>query len=222
MRPEVESPTYVGQGWENLTPSERLALVFESYAPEEILVTTSLGISSTLLLHHIHRVAPQQPIYFVDTGYHFQETLHYGKYLQDLWGINLRYASPAREDHAFTQATELWKTQPDQCCALNKVNPVGHLKQGKKVWISGLMRYQNANRAGLDFAEAKGGMVKVYPLLDMTEEEVHLYQFLHELPKHPLLDRGYESVGCTHCTQPGEGRAGRWSGTGKTECGLHK
>ncbi|HAP63699.1 MAG TPA: phosphoadenylyl-sulfate reductase, partial [Cytophagales bacterium] len=193
MKPESESVVAVGNGGEHLSPTERLAVVFDQYAPEEILVTTSLGTSSALLLHVLSRVAPQHPIYFVDTGYHFAETLHYGQYLQDLWGLNLVYASPTQEDHAFTKATELWKTQPDQCCALNKVQPVNRLKQGKKVWVSGLMRYQNANRAYLDYAEPKGGLTKVYPLLDMTEEEVHLYQLLYELPKHPLLDRGYDS-----------------------------
>lgn len=217
----IFDPDTEGESLRSRSPLERIAWLFERVPPEEILVTTSLGASSALLLHMVHRVAPKHPVYFVDTGYLFAETIQYCTQVAKALGVNLRRVTPEKGDHAFTLESQLYATDPDQCCALNKVKPVNALKAGKRVWVSGLLRYQNANRSKLNFMQPQGALTKFFPVLDMTAEEVALYYLLYELPHHPLVQQGYGSVGCFHCTQKGEGRQGRWAGKAKTECGLH-
>ena len=221
MKPESSLAVPSTASWDHLSPKERLEDIFRTTPADQILITTSLGAKSALLLHLVSQVAPEHPVYFVDTGYHFEETLAYGQLLADRWNLNIQVVKPNVEDHVISKATTMWKSRPDHCCAINKVAPVQRLKEGKTIWVSGLMRYQNANRASLDFQMPHLGLTKVYPFLDLSPDDEQLYQLLYELPPHPLLDQGYDSVGCTHCTQPGAGRSGRWAGTSKTECGLH-
>lgn len=221
--PELLTKSLADQSQEllQLRPVERIAWLFDQVPHDEILITTSLGTTSALLLHMVHQVAPQHPINYVDTGYLFPQTIAFGKKLAADWGLNLQRVTPDLASHAFTRREELFRRDADTCCAINKVAPVNQLKEGKSVWLSGLLRFQNANRAQLGLFQKHGSLSKMYPILDMTEEEVALYQLLYELPSHPLLDEGYASVGCTHCTQKGLGREGRWAGQKKTECGLH-
>ena len=115
----------------------------------------------------------------------------------------------------------LWVENPDECCFVNKIQPLAPLKATHKVWISGLMAFQTPYRAELDVFTVTNEIVKFNPLIDMSEMLYLVYTAHYHLPIHPLQVLGYGSVGCTHCTQKGEGRDGRWFGTNKTECGLH-
>src|SRR5690606_10617964 len=112
-----------------------------------------------------------------------------------------------------------WATKPDDCCQINKIAPLEPIKAKHKIWVSGLMAFQTDYRAGLELFVEKPGIIKFHPLLDMSEMLYMAYTAHYQLPAHPLQVLGYGSVGCTHCTQKGEGRSGRWLGTDKSECG---
>ncbi len=207
--------------YDGLLGTERLKKVFDSFDPERILVTSSFGTTSAILLHQISLVAPDHPIYLTNTGYLFEKTLDYKNELIEKLGLNVIEVEAPKNQHRFTQQNESWKYQPDLCCHINKVRPTEYLKEEKDIWISGLMRYQNANRAKLRVFEPKDELLKFHPNIDMTEDEVNAYATIYELPLHPLMYQGYGSIGCTHCTTHGEGREGRWVKSAKTECGLH-
>lgn len=198
----------------------RVAQVFNSF--KDVLVTSSFGTTSAVLLHIVSRIKPECPIYFIDTGYHFEETMAYKKRLSrllDLYVIDLR---PGPANHAMTQNENLWEQDPDKCCAINKVEPLSRIKNKYKVWMSGLIGFQNRHRSTLEILDDDNELIKFYPLIDWNTSLVEEYIEVHGLPQHPLKAKGYDSVGCTHCTAPGAGRDGRWHDLSKTECGLHQ
>ncbi len=207
--------------YKSLTGPERLEKIFSQFDPEKILVTSSFGATSAILLHMIKKVAPNHPVYFIDTGYLFKETLTYKEALMDQLDLNVIDVGAKQNHHEFTKQNESWKYNSDLCCFINKVNPTDKLKVDKDIWISGLMRYQNENREKLRIFEPKEDILKFHPIIDMTLEEVQAYASIYELSFNPLIYQGYGSIGCTHCTVKGEGREGRWLNSTKTECGLH-
>ena len=115
----------------------------------------------------------------------------------------------------------MWKIQPNRCCHINKVEPLRLIQKDYKIWVSGLMRWQSDYRNTLDFFEERDNITKFYPLLDIDYEARDAFIVEHHLPFHPLKGKGYSSIGCSHCTVPGENRSGRWNNSPKTECGLH-
>lgn len=197
----------------------RLAHIFN--AGKNVLVTSSFGTTSVVLLHIINRVKPNYPIYFIDTGYHFSETLSYKKELTELMNLNVIDVKPEEWKHQFTREDRTWEKDPDYCCQINKVEPMEKVKSGYDVWISGLMGYQNQHRSNLEFVREQKGIYKYYPLIDWTRQMVEDYFEMYGLPRHPLEREGYGSIGCTHCTSKGACREGRWQNSGKSECGLH-
>ncbi len=207
--------------YEKLTPQERLENLFNTVDPDKILVTSSFGSTSFVLLHMISQVKPDHPIYFVNTSYLFEETLAYKNLLKEKLNLRIIETSAPENRQNFTRQNESWRYNQDLCCFINKVDPVSQLRPSHDVWISGLLRYQNANRQKMKIFDPKEDILKVHPIIDMTEEEVGLYQMIYEIPSHPLTEQGFNSVGCTHCTQRGVGRSGRWANSAKTECGLH-
>lgn len=198
----------------------RVAQIFNSF--EDVLVTSSFGTTSVVLLHLVSRIKPDWPIYFIDTGYHFKETLSYKKRITRLLDLNVIDLHPDADRHATTEEEQLWNTDPDRCCEINKVAPIEHLKKEHTVWMSGLIGFQNRHRSTLKIVDEKDKMLKFYPLIDWNSSLVEEYIVSHGLPQHPLKKQGYHSVGCTHCTVPGVGREGRWASQSKTECGLHQ
>lgn len=204
-----------------LSPLERLAAIFESYKPEDILVTSSFGGSSSLLLHMLHKVKADHPVHFINTSFHFPETLLYKEQLTQLLDLNVVDISAPANKNKFTHENQTWKYNQDLCCFINKVAPLNEIKGNYKIWISGLMAFQNANRKNIKIFEQKPGLIKAHPLIDMSYSDANLYQLIYELPTHPLVNKGYDSIGCQTCTKKGTGRNGRWAGTAKTECGLH-
>ena len=197
----------------------RVAQVFNTF--RDVLVTSSFGTTSAVLLHLVSRIKPDCPIYFIDTGYHFDETIAYKERLTRLLDLNVVDLRPAPAAHAKTRARQLWNNDPDKCCKINKNEPLENIKDQYKVWMSGLIGFQNRFRSTLQILDDDEELLKFQPLIDWNSDLVEEYIEGHGLPQHPLKEQGYHSVGCTHCTVPGAGRSGRWSDQSKTECGLH-
>ena len=205
--------------YKTMSPSERLIALFAEF--DDVLFTSSFGTTAAYLLHLIPSVKLNQEVFFLDTTYHFEETIAYKDKLVEQFNLNLTEILPEQWKNEFTKKDQTWTKDQDLCCSINKVEPMDKLKEGKKIWISGLLGYQNKHRKDLPIFEQKGDLIKFYPIIDVTEEEVEAYYKKHHIPKHPLQDQGYSSIGCAQCTVKGEGRAGRWNNTSKTECGLH-
>jgi phosphoadenosine phosphosulfate reductase len=216
--------------------------IFESYAGlegrqllEPILrdfagraaVVSSFGAESSVLLHMVAEVDPSTPIIFLDTGKHFWETLGYRAKLIDRLGLTgVRIITPDKADLAAADPDgDLHRRNADQCCHVRKTLPLQRALAGFDVIISGRKRYHGAARATLDFLSIADERLKVEPLAGFSALDLQAYMKAHDLPAHPLTEIGYFSIGCEPCTQPGgtaaDPRAGRWSGTSKTECGIH-
>jgi phosphoadenosine phosphosulfate reductase len=144
--------------------------------------------------------------------------------VEQRYGIEIEvFEGPSLGRQAATHGDRLWERNPDACCDLRKVRPLERALAGADAWVTGVRRDQSPSRAGtrkLDW-DAKHGLWKASPLADWSDADVWRYITKHDVPYNPLHDRGYASIGCTHCTKPGEGRDGRWAGIGKSECGLH-
>jgi phosphoadenosine phosphosulfate reductase len=207
--------------YKDLTPQQRIAELYKDFDVNKILYTSSFGTTAALLLKMIPDINPEQIIYFLDTTYHFIETIDYKEQLSEQLKLNVTEVLPEDWKNEFTQKDKTWTKDQDLCCSINKVEPMDKLKEGQDVWISGLLGYQNSHRKDLNVFEEKGGIIKFYPILDMTKEDVDAFFADNNIPKHPLEAQGFSSIGCAQCTVKGKGRSGRWSGSGKTECGLH-
>jgi phosphoadenosine phosphosulfate reductase len=217
----IPSIDFLNQAFTPLGPMERLHLLYAFFREEEVLVTSSFGTKSAYLLYLIHLMRPTQKVYFIDTTYHFPETLAYRDALTARFGLEVEDVLPNEAENAITREEEWWKSHPRMCCAVNKVAPLEPIKGLHKVWISGLMAYQTDFRSRLRVFEQQGDILKFHPLIDIAEETFEQEMERLQLPRHPLEAEGFGSVGCTHCTAPGNGREGRWKATGHTECGLH-
>lgn len=201
--------------------SERLAQAYIDFEPAKILVTSSFAATSAYFLHIVSRIRPEQVIHFIDTGFHFPETLQYRQYLIDLFGLKVVDIRAEDWKHAHTAKEKVYESDPDFCCSINKVEPLEEIKPNFHLWVSSLMGWQTDHRSGMAIFEERRGIIKFNPMIDVTEAERDAYIREHQLPFHPLVAKGYTSIGCTHCTAPGNNRAGRWLGKPKTECGLH-
>lgn len=207
--------------YRDLSLHERIEQLYKDFSKPEIMLTSSFAATSAFLLKVFSEVNQDQLVYFIDTGYHFKETLEYREKLTQLYGLKVQSISAFKEEHEFTTKDKTWKKNPDFCCYINKVKPLDLIKAKYTVWVSGLMEWQSDHRASLNIFENRGEILKFYPLLDVTKEERDEYIEKHKLPFHPLVAKGYFSIGCSHCTTPGEERSGRWNNNPKTECGLH-
>ncbi|MCZ6520961.1 MAG: phosphoadenylyl-sulfate reductase [Bacteroidetes bacterium] len=206
--------------YESLHPKQRLEKLFEDFDQEKILVTTSLGSTSVILLHLLSEVKPGHPVYFIDTSYHFKETLEYKKLIQDGFKLNIIDLKADDKKNRFTRENKTWKYNHELCCFINKIDPLEKIKPNYDIWVSGLLAFQNLNRNDLNIFE-QNGLMKFHPIIDMSKQDVALQIQLYDLPIHSLVHKGYDSIGCTHCTNKGQGRVGRWMDFAKTECGLH-
>lgn len=211
----------LNQIYRPLSVEQRIRRLYEDFPPEEIMLTSSFATTSALLLSLFSKIRPQQEIFFINTGYHFDETLQYKDELSQLLDIKVTSVHPEEKDYNKTLAEEMWKNDPNYCCFLNKVSPLDTLKYKYSVWISGLMRWQSDHRSTLDIFEERNGILKFYPLIDVSKDERNERFESENLPRHPLVFKGYSSIGCKHCTVPGDDRDGRWNNSPKTECGLH-
>ncbi len=193
----------------------------------QIVLASSLGVDSVVLLHMVSKINPDLPIVFLDTGKHFRETLAYRDMLiEDLGLTNFQNITPdLAELKAEDSNGDLNKTEPDACCNLRKVRPLDGVIRNYDARITGRKRYQTPQRANMPILETGGEQVKVNPLAYWSAKDVTAYIRRHDLPPHPMLALGYLSIGCQPCTTrvaAGEDpRAGRWRHSDKTECGIH-
>jgi len=184
-------------------------------------LTLTSSFTDCVLLDVVTRVAPDVDVVFLDTGYHFPETLAYLELVRARYDLRLRVLAPE------TEPDDAWRTDTDACCAARKVQPLARALEGRAAWVTGLRRSETAARALAPVLswDQRRGLVKVNPLAAWTDGDVEAYVTERDLPRHPLEAAGFRSIGCWPCTRatrPGEdARAGRWAGTGKTECGLH-
>ncbi len=205
------------------------ALVCESNGAAACL-TSSLQAEDMVVLHMLRQHAPQIPVIFLDTGYHFAETYAYRDRMAREWAINLKNVVPettvAQHEGAFGK---LYLVEPTQCCQMRKVGPLFRSLESYDIWYTGLRREQSPTRANLKKVEEHklpSGKVlqKISPLADWTWQKVWDYMTANNIPHLPLYDSGYRSIGCEPCTQPSfdpnNPRAGRWGGK-KLECGIH-
>ncbi|MBV7268498.1 phosphoadenylyl-sulfate reductase [Winogradskyella luteola] len=204
-----------------LTARQRIKQLYADFEITDIMLTSSFAATSAFLLKLVSDINTQQEVFFIDTGYHFDDTLTYKSELEKKYKLNVTSISAIKEEHEFTSKDKTWRKNPDFCCSINKVKPLDLIKQNYKIWMSGLMEWQSDHRSTLDIFERRGDIIKFYPLLDVTKAQRDQYIEAHNLPFHPLVAKGYHSIGCTHCTVPGEDRSGRWNNNPKTECGLH-
>lgn len=192
-----------------------------------IALVSSFGAESVVLLHMLSVMDRTRPVLFLETGMLFPETLAYRRDLADAFGLS--DVRTIRPDPAATFAADpevdLHLRDPDACCALRKSAPLERALHPFDAWMTGRKRYQGGARGALRFFEAEAGKLKVNPLAHWTPADMDDYMTDNRLPRHPLVARGYPSLGCAPCTTrvaPGEdARAGRWRGREKTECGIH-
>lgn len=190
-------------------------------------LVSSFGAESVVLLHLVSRVDRSVPVIFLDTQMLFQETLDYQIEVADKLGLtDVRVIQPdAKQLFARDPDNILHLADTDACCALRKVEPLENALTGFDGWITGRKRFQGGKRVDLQFFEPDGDRLKVNPLAHWASEDVRDYMVNNRLPRHPLVGRGFPSIGCAPCTspvKPGEDpRAGRWRGAEKTECGIH-
>jgi phosphoadenosine phosphosulfate reductase len=190
-------------------------------------VLSSFGTESAVLLHMVSEVAPTLPIIFLDTEKLFPETLAYRDQLIREFGLlDVRVSKPDVDDlNRIDPDGELHKKDTDLCCHVRKTVPMEKALRGVDVTISGRKRFHGAQRSSLDFVSFQDERLKVEPLAGFSGLDLHGYMQHHHLPSHPLKLFGYRSIGCVPCTTLGgtdeNPRAGRWSGSEKTECGIH-
>ena len=211
---------------------EWLSAAIEGDLLGDYATVSSFGAESAVLLHLLAQIDPAVPVLFLDTGKHFAETLAYRDEVVERLGLtNLHVLHPELTELKTRDDTGLrWSYDPDGCCEIRKVRPLAKALANYDASFTGRKAFQSATRANLprfeiDNSDAQGRL-KVNPLIDWDAERVSAYIAEHDLPRHPLVERGYPSIGCSPCTRPvGEGedaRAGRWSGWDKVECGIHK
>lgn len=217
----------LSQEFEAKTPREIIMWAIDAFWPE-LALSSSFQTQSMVLLHMATRIKRDLPIYFLDTGYHFWETLTFREKITHEWMLNVidLYRDSRWDAFARQNVRTLPLEDPDLCCYLHKVMPMQKAMRQTKAWISGIRRDQTPERAKAGILElGKDGLLKIHPLLNWTRQDVQAYLKEHDLPVHPLFEKGYRSVGCAPCTTAvginDPERAGRWAGRNKLECGLH-
>jgi phosphoadenosine phosphosulfate reductase len=191
------------------------------------LVVTS-SMVDTVMIHLAEQVAPGIDVIFLDTGYHFVETIGTRDAVELVHNVNVINVTPeltvAEQDA--TWGKDLFARNPDQCCAIRKVAPLGKALAPYDAWATGLRRADSASRANTPIVswDARRKLIKVAPIATWTDDDVARYIELNSLMINPLLEDGYASIGCEPCTLKADGsdpRSGRWAGLAKTECGIH-
>jgi len=216
--PDLAELAAVSRELEAKPATSAIEWAWDRFGPDVVLAAS---FQDCVLISLAAQVTPDIEVAFLDTGYHFAETLWYVEQVRSRFDLNLSVIKPD------VPLDDLWLTDPDSCCAARKVEPLARALAGKAAWMSGLRRDEAPSRAKSPIVsyDVGRGLVKVNPIATWTDQDVAGYIHDHELPVHPLADRGYASIGCWPCTRPVEegesGRAGRWAGTDKTECGLH-
>ena len=194
----------------------------------KLFTTSSFQSHSLVLLHILSRIDKTIPIYFINTGYHFPETVQFRDQITDLFGlhtVDLKSDLPKFMQRD-ADGRLLFTSDPDHCCYLNKTQPMDAILRSHDVWINGVRADQSAVRAAMKVEQpAQHGSIRFHPMLDWNSKMIWQYQKEYNLPKHPLEEKGYVSIGCEPCTRKldpeMQEREARWFGLNKVECGLH-
>jgi len=213
---------------EKWQPEQILSWAFATFG-KDVAIASGFGIEGMVLLDLASRVHRDFRVFSLDTEFLFSETYDLMDRVEKRYGIKVErvYSRLTPEEQEREHGGALWSRDPDRCCALRKVEPLKAKLTELAAWITAIRRDQTSSRAAARKVEwdAKFQLVKINPIADWSSEMVWSYAVRHKVPYNPLHDRNYPSIGCTHCTRairPGEnGRAGRWAGSEKTECGLH-
>lgn len=241
IRPEFLQSEMLSPTAELLDELERKSRELENAAPEEILrwvtsrfgdrftMATAFGPEGMCILHMLAEIAPSTYVFNLDTGYQFKETLELCERVAERYGMRIDLRQPATTvaEYERLHGGPVYQTNPNQCCADRKIRVLEQTVKGFHAWASAIRRDQSADRSVVPIVgwDKKFGLVKVSPLANWTKKDVWKKILDNSIPYNPLHDQGYPSIGCWPCTRAvlfGEDdRAGRWSGTAKTECGLH-
>lgn len=214
---------------ESASPQEIIRWAVENFHPK-LTMATAFGPEGCVILYMLSQIERSVPVFNLDTGYQFRETLELRDRIAQRYGIEVELKKPELtvEQYEAQHGGPLYKTNPDQCCFDRKVKVLRQSVVGMHAWMSGIRRDQSPDRARSPIVgwDRKFKLVKISPLANWTKNEVWKLIMREDIPYNPLHDQGYPSIGCWPCTRAvmfGEDdeRAGRWSGTAKTECGLH-
>ncbi|MFN8215806.1 MAG: phosphoadenylyl-sulfate reductase [Solirubrobacterales bacterium] len=212
---------------EALSAAETIEWMFDSFG-ENHYIACSFQKTSSVTAHLATQINPEARFFYLDTDFLFPETYETRDRLAERLGIEFdRYHNLTPAEQAAEYGEELWKTDPDACCGIRKVEPMRRALSSVDCWVAGVRRGDSSSRSKTPkFAwDRKFNLWKLNPLADWTERDVWNYIHEHRLPYNPLHDQGYPSIGCTHCTQPvapgGDSRDGRWAGLSKNECGIN-
>jgi len=214
---------------ETATPQEVIQFVWDRLGPD-VAMQSSFGADSACLLHIATQVVPDMRVLFLETHYHFPETHRFKAELTERLGLNIIDLQVVRGRDWFLaeHGDDLHRRDRELCCQLNKVEPMEQAKRdlGLRAYLTGVRRGQTETRRHMQvLTPESGGILKVAPILTWSRDQVRDYVRTHDLPFHPLVEEGYPSIGCAPCTakplDPNDERSGRWTGSEKTECGLH-
>jgi phosphoadenosine phosphosulfate reductase len=218
--------TEAGRALEEASAQEIVAWAVQVFG-ERVAVTSSMA--DAVVTHLVSTVRPGLDVLFLNTGYHFPETIGTRDAVAATYDVNVIDVAPAlsvaQQDAAFGK--DLWARDPDRCCAMRKVSPLNNAMRDYDAWITGLRRDETPSRANTPVVswDANRRKVKICPIARWTQDDVDAYVAEHGILLNPLLMDGYDSIGCRPCTRRVEAgedaRAGRWAGSSKTECGLH-
>lgn len=235
LTPDVEKEKVhsLAERFEHQNLEEILAWCWGEYGSKAAIGTSFQG-AGLVMIHHAVRARLPFPVFTLDTHFLFPETLALKARLEDFFDLPIESVVPEEtpQEQEREHGPELWKRSPDLCCTIRKVIPLQKKLSGLSVWITGLRRQQSQSRQTTRILELykfdvlrDQYILKLNPMVNWTRESVWDYLLANKVPYNPLLDRGYRSIGCTHCTRPvaeGENeRAGRWTGFDKSECGIH-
>ncbi len=195
---------------------------------QRMFSTSSFQSQSLVLLHMLSKIEPSLPVYFINTGYLFPETVQFKEKIKNLWSLNVIEVKPATPKYMQMGPDDklLFTSDPDHCCYLNKTQPLEGVLQAHDIWINGIRADQSQVRSSMLVEQpAPFGTVRFHPMLDWTNQMLYRYIRDHNLPRHPLEEKGYQSIGCEPCTRKldmeMQEREARWFGLNKFECGLH-
>jgi phosphoadenosine phosphosulfate reductase len=213
---------HAGAALEGAQPQEILRWAIERFGPRFVIASS---MADAVLAHMAAQIRPGVRVLFLDTGYHFAETQGMADAVEAVVPIQLMRVRPEQtvDEQDRTYGKDLFARDPDLCCRLRKVLPLRRGLAPYVAWASGIRRDETESRRDVKVVEwdTDRKMVKVNPLAGWTEQQVDDYIEANGVLVNPLLSDGYGSIGCAPCTRRGEGRDGRWAGTGKVECGLH-
>jgi len=221
---KLERANYLNSKYSSSDTHEIIKSIVKDEFQNELVIVSSFGAESAVLLHQVSKVDTSVPVLFLETFKHFKETIEYRDELIRKFGLSQLITAFPNKFHleADDPNGELFKTNPNLCCDRRKTMPMMKALSNYKCFITGRKRFQTEDRKDMRLFEVQGEWIRFNPLYNFTKEDLDHYFQTYDLPIHPLVEEGYNSIGCFCCTKKSDKyREGRWMGTTKTECGIH-